>query len=524
MNRTWKWIACCAALGAWSIALAEQETRIVRSSDGVVPDNFGRAVAIDGSLMAVGAPFADISGVTDQGAVYVFESNGVGGWNQIKKIVAPDGVASDQLGGDVAIWGDTIVAGAVGAAVGANSSEGAAYVFRRDQGGTNNWGQVKKLLASTAVLNLAEVGSSVDIEGDTIAVGARTAYSSSEGAVFLYGRNQGSTDNWGVVQSLQDDVSDSNASFGKDVALAGDVLVVGAELLDKVPGSFNNEGGIYIFTRSAGTWTQSTKRNASDATGGSNFGYSVGIDGDVIVVGAPFADPAGASSGSAYILERTGPNPGDWTETRVLAPSDPGLFAFFGSQVSVLGNTVVVGATGTGGTGKGYRFDHGGTSWSETTTFTASDAVAGDTLGRASAITPQVIALGSPLGDLGAVYLYPTGPAGPGSLPFNSLRLGKSALPEHVVLSWSPGCARDVEDYGIYEGVLGTWYSHTSVTCVDSGTDLTEDILAGVGNRYYLVVPHSAAEEGSYGSDSAGLDRPTGFSACAAIQNIASCP
>jgi hypothetical protein len=50
--------------------------------------------------------------------------------------------------------------------------------------------------------------------------------------------------------------------------------------------------------------------------------------------------------------------------------------------------------------------------------------------------------------------------------------------------------------------------------------------MPGDGDRYYLVVPVATglAEEGSYGTDSAGVERPPGTTACAPQQNLAACP
>ncbi|ANM31447.1 hypothetical protein ABI59_20530 [Acidobacteria bacterium Mor1] len=510
-----------------SLASAETEQTSVFGSDGAQFDNFGDCVDIDGALMVVGAPFQDPGGVDAQGAVYVFESDGIGGWNEIKKIVAPDGVAFDQLGTDVAISGDTIAAGATGVDGPSGFSEGAAYIFRRDEGGVNNWGMVRKVVASTVVDAIADYGAAVDLQGDTLVVGARTAYSSANGGAFIYGKDVGGTDNWGIVQDLVDDVFDSNASFGVDVAVDGDVLVVGAENLDEVQGTFNNEGGIYIFTRSGGTWTQSAKLFASDSEDNARYGSAVAISGDVIVVGASGTDGPGFSAGTVYVIEKTGPGDGDWAETEVLFADVRNSSDSFGRHVSVLGDTLVVGASGVDNMGKGFRFDRSGNDWSLTTTYTASDGISGDNLGVGSAMAPGVIALGAPLTDEGGVYLYPfaaVGPTGPGSIPSVSLTVDKAAVAGNLTLSWGASCGADARDYGIYEGQLGNWYSHQSITCTDSGADLTEEIVPLIGDRYFLVVPLGDTDEGGYGTDSGGAERPVGMPACAVSRQSAVCP
>ena len=99
------------------------------------------------------------------------------------------------------------------------------------------------------------------------------------------------------------------------------------------------------------------------------------------------------------------------------------------------------------------------------------------------------------------------------------------AVSPNIRLSWSPSCLTDGgQDYGIYEGTLGTYYSHTLKVCTDAPPALTETIAPAAANRYYLVVPINKCkpEEGSYGRCStpaacgAGNERPIGTSTCAA--------
>lgn len=123
--------------------------------------------------------------------------------------------------------------------------------------------------------------------------------------------------------------------------------------------------------------------------------------------------------------------------------------------------------------------------------------------------------------------------ANPGSVPSTgtgALRVSKAVSPAtDLVLDWSASCSEGAEDYGIYEGTIGTWYSHTDIDCEDASGDLTEQVTPGAGNRYYLVVAHNAKSEGSYGSSDnfpPGFDteRPVGAATCAASQVITSCP
>jgi len=91
-------------------------------------------------------------------------------------------------------------------------------------------------------------------------------------------------------------------------------------------------------------------------------------------------------------------------------------------------------------------------------------------------------------------------------------------------VSWAPSCSSGADDYAIYEGTIGSWYSHTSKVCTDTGHDLTETFVPGAGSDYYLVVPKDGFEEGSYGQASSGAERPVGLAVCISPQVISDCP
>ncbi len=112
--------------------------------------------------------------------------------------------------------------------------------------------------------------------------------------------------------------------------------------------------------------------------------------------------------------------------------------------------------------------------------------------------------------------------AAPGRV--DTLRVGKSSVtPGALVLSWLPSCTHGAADYGIYEGLLGNWYSHVAVDCSDDGADLREEVIPMGGDRYYLVVPVNFNGAGSYGAGS-DVERPTGTPACVPGQFLAPCP
>jgi hypothetical protein len=126
------------------------------------------------------------------------------------------------------------------------------------------------------------------------------------------------------------------------------------------------------------------------------------------------------------------------------------------------------------------------------------------------------------LDDPRIVTASPSDP--PGRIP-SSLRLDRLS-PTSLLLEWETDACGAATDYGIYEGTLGSWYSHGAVPgeCSDSGGDLEETITPAAGDTYYLVVPLKANTEGSYGLDSDGDERPRGTAVCVPAQSIAACP
>src|SRR6185436_14116419 len=109
----------------------------------------------------------------------------------------------------------------------------------------------------------------------------------------------------GFVQQANLIATDGEADdqLGKAVALSGDTVLVGAPA-DNV-GSVVNQGSAYVFRRSSGVWSQEAQLLAPDGQGGDAFGSTVALEGDVAVVGAPFADTnAGLNAGAIYVFRR----------------------------------------------------------------------------------------------------------------------------------------------------------------------------------------------------------------------------
>ncbi|MCH8008342.1 MAG: FG-GAP repeat protein [Chloroflexi bacterium] len=342
-------------------AASFDEVRKLAASDVKANDKFGSQVAVNGDTAIVGASGDDSGGISS-GAAYVFERNegGADNWGEVKKLTASDAQIGDRFGFSVAVSGDTAIVGAMFEASGGTNS-GAAYVFERDEGGADNWGEVKKLTASDAQTG-DQFGWSVAVSDDTVIVGARFGDTGglAKGAAYVFHRNEGGADNWGEMKKLRASDAQKFDQFGASVSVSGDTTIIGASEEDA---GGVDAGAAYVFQRNQGgpdNWGEVKKLTASDADASDRFGNSVAISDDTVVVGEQFGDAGGLPVGAAYVFYRNEGGADNWGEVKKLTTSDAQNHDRFGSSVAVSGDTTVVGADGehTSGpsTGAAYVF------------------------------------------------------------------------------------------------------------------------------------------------------------------------
>lgn len=207
---------------------------------GLAGDYFGTASAIHDDRIVIGAKFADVQ-ADRSGAVYVFERNGAGGWDQ-QRLAPADLGGVDVFGHAIDMDGDRFVVGAAAQDAGGVRNAGAVYLYEKDATG----GFVEtRFTASDAVTDL-HFGGSVAISGDTIAVGAAALWDDSdEEVVYVYRPDGlGGWNEYKITQPAADDL----ALFGRTVALSGSWLLVGAPLDAEVS---DHSGAVYLFNLDA---------------------------------------------------------------------------------------------------------------------------------------------------------------------------------------------------------------------------------------------------------------------------------
>ena len=321
------------------------------------------------------------------------------------KIQASDKQAGDHFGYTVAIDGDYAIVGARDEDTGGTNA-GAAYIFKRD--GTA-WTEQAKILASDIQASDG-FGSSVAISGDYAIVGAPTEDTggSNAGAAYIFKRVSGA-ETWTQRAKIQATSTGVGDYFGYTVAIDGDNAVVGAPFYTN--GTY--AGAIYIFKRDSGaeTWDSGTKIQASDIASNDYFAQSVAISGDYVIVGAYYEN---GGPGYACIFKYDGTS---WSEEDKIVSSDKENNDEFGVSVAIDGDYAVVGAQyqdpgGTTNAGAAYIFKRDGTSWTEQYKIQASDKEANDKFGGSVAISGNYVIVGAtqedPDGtsDAGAAYIF----------------------------------------------------------------------------------------------------------------------
>ena len=300
---------------------------------------FGWSVALTAPHEFASADYAVIGAARDHaagelsGSAYIFARNRMT-WKEQAKLIAGDTAKGDNFGWAVAIDRNTAVIGAPGDDD-AGSSSGAAFVFEFER---IKWKEKAKLIPKDLDRSAA-LGTSVLVQKDTIIVGAPNHTHSGvrfTGAAFVFRRDG---DKWVEHTMLTADDAAKSDSFGTSIAISGDTVVVGAPLADTDRGK--DAGAVYAFIRDGDGWKQQAKLGSSDAKKADQFGFSVAIEGNNVIVGAKTRDEGEPGSGAAYSFVRSN---GVWEQKQKVAPDDPGQKINYGTWVAVSGNTVIVSA------------------------------------------------------------------------------------------------------------------------------------------------------------------------------------
>ncbi|MBL7163789.1 MAG: sortase [Anaerolineales bacterium] len=373
---------------------------------------FGNSVAISGDTLVIGARYDSVSAGSglqyQSGAAYVYIREG-NAWVQQARLAPDVPQAGDLFGSAVDIDQDTIVVGAVGNdSVDENGNDapemGAVYVFTRSD---DIWRQGAKIEPEDGI-EADYFGNAVAIVRERIVVGASgkdIGTTKDAGKVYSYYR---SGTKWYQSQSITAPKPEKRDNFGSSLDLDGPRLVVGAPAEDKV-------GAAYIYYRTGSTWTQESKIEPDDDKTGDFFGSSVAVNGGIVVVGVPFADPdlgAGqvTNAGAAYVFKKKANR---WELDEKLVPDRALAFDNFGDSVTTNGNSIVVGATGQAQygmqrAGTAYSFERRNGDWELQTQIASVEPYSESSFGSSVAIDGDWILVGEPgvSPKAGIIHIY----------------------------------------------------------------------------------------------------------------------
>jgi len=342
------------------------------ASDGGANNSLGYLVAISGNTVAVGALGAN--------KVYVYEKPAAG-WSNMVQIAELTSSKGGPFGPPVAVSGDTIVVSS-----GLNTPTGEVYVFVKPSGGWMN-------MTETAILsdNVSGdyFGVAVAIDGDTIVVGASGTYD-DQGAAYVFVKP---SSGWATTSAFNAMLTASDGGLldflGLSVAISGNTVVAGQPFHNDQTGP----GVVYVFVKPAAGWatmTQTAELTQSVRGPYDQFGFAVAVSGNTVVAGAPQAD---SDAGVAYVFVEPPTGWADMTETADLTTNPGGRF---GWTLGISGKQIVVGYDGSASTIPVYAEPESG--WQSTSTpsllLRAGQTDGG--FGFSTAISNGVVVAGAP--------------------------------------------------------------------------------------------------------------------------------
>lgn len=323
----------------FDVVSGTQLTQLI-ASDGAATDYFGYSVAIDrnNSATAIVAAYGDNVGANnDQGSVYVYYRDYAGvknSWTEVKHLFSSNGIAYGYFGTSCAIYDNIIAVGAPKQSVSGFASSGSVYVYARDNGGINNWGEVQ-IITNPSPAASQFTGQSVALIKDYLFV-ASTGETSSRGRVRIYQNISGT---WTLIQTITPSIDAVGNIFGTGLSVDNETK----RLVVSSPNATSNQGRVFVYEFNGSTWTETATFQANDPTTNDKFGQSLSISGNYIVIGAPTTTTT--ATGSVYIFERSLCTNSGWNQKTKYTFSSPyqntgnstawlGTYALFGAQLS----------------------------------------------------------------------------------------------------------------------------------------------------------------------------------------------
>lgn len=267
-----------------------KEVEKIVASDRSKSDFFGSSLGMANQQIIVGA-YGDDDFGSASGAAYLFEQKMNNQWIEQTKFTSKNIGPKDHFGISVAIDDRYIVIGVDG-----DNRVGSFFIYKQDE--AQNWQSLLQIFASDGKMN-DRFAHSVAISGDYIVAGADRS-EDKVGAAYVFHKNLGGEDNWGEAQKLTPLDGSPGDRFGKRVAIDNDYLVVGSEHHQ------GKQGAAYVYklnTEGIAYWEDFDKLIAYDRAANDLFGCSIALDGKDVIVGAFQQNGMGSGTGGIYLVE-----------------------------------------------------------------------------------------------------------------------------------------------------------------------------------------------------------------------------
>jgi hypothetical protein len=389
------------------------------ASDGQIDDMLGNSVAVDGNTIVVGNLTANVGGHLQQGAVYVYvePKNGWHSMTQTAKLTASDGQEFDGFGQSVAVLGDTIAIGAYCHDVSGAHCAGAVYIFEKPKTGWKDMTETAELTSTVNYLGLG-LGWSVAIGPDGDVASGAGLGGDGDGAVYIFQKPSSGWRNMTQTAILTASDGEPENALGASVSYVGDTVASGAVGWPDGAGEDCCQGAVYIYTKPASGWKDSTETariTASDGQQDDLFGGAVTFDpdADTLFSGTPGATVNGNyQQGAVYAFSKPA---GGWQTTSKfkakLTAHDGSGRNGFGDTIAAQHFFIAVGAPGYSVfQGAAYLYLKPSNGWKTTSRYDdqLTDTVSKyDFLGGALSLQKNTLVVGADLErPAGAAYVY----------------------------------------------------------------------------------------------------------------------
>ena len=276
--------------------------------------NFGSSVTIQDNFLMVGAPNRFFNSKEKAGSVYYYKYNGGtakwgilnnGPYKEDELIQHGTPAAFDRFGCSISVDGNYMIIGASGKGGG---GKGKACIYKYQ---SNNWVFVKDIVGSTSANN-DEFGHKVQVLGN-LAYASAPNHNTNRGIIYIFNRTNGGSDNWGEIQKVIMESAYINTYFGNDFCFGSSWGIIGSKRSNTLEGQayfiYYNSSTERWGTQGITDYQPEQTIAASDGAPNDMFGYAVSLNGNDAIVGAYKKKGDGTNeTGGAYIYKYTGEN------------------------------------------------------------------------------------------------------------------------------------------------------------------------------------------------------------------------